>query len=233
MRILRTLSALALATPLAVMAQRTAAAQPVRPGSAAGLLERSASLYTGAGTLRAEFTQRIRNPITSSETPSAGTYLQRGAGVFSVSFSQPAGDRIVSDGRTLWVFVPSVAPGQVLKMPVGANVPGGVDLVGQFFTTPSRKFAVTDGGVETLSGVALRKLVLVPRAEMGLTRAVLWVIPTSGALKQLEVTEASGLVRILSFSRIDRGVTLPAGAFTFTVPRGITVVDQAALTRGM
>jgi outer membrane lipoprotein carrier protein len=233
MRILRSLSTIALVAPLSLTAQRAAAAQPVRPGSAVALLERSASLHTGAGTLRAEFTQRVRNPITSSESPSSGTYLQRGAGVFSVNFSQPAGDRIVSDGRTLWVFVPSAAPGQVLKMPVGANSPGGVDLVGQFFTAPARKFTVTDGGLETISGTALRKLVLVPRAEMGLTRAVLWVVPTSGALKQLEVTEASGLVRTLSFSRIDRGVTLPAGAFTFTVPRGITVVDQAALTRGM
>jgi outer membrane lipoprotein carrier protein len=233
MRIPRTLSTLALVAPMLLTAQRSTVEPPVRPGSAAGLLERSASLYTGAGTLRAEFTQRVRNPITSTEAPSAGTYLQRGAGVFAITFSQPAGDRIVSDGRSLWIFVPSATPGQVLKMPVSANAPGGVDLVGQFFTTPSRKFTVTDGGVETLSGTALRKLVLVPRTEMGLTRAILWVIPTSGALKQLEVTESSGVVRTVNFSRIDRGVTLPAGAFTFTVPRGITVVDQAALSRGM
>ncbi len=231
MLIHRTLCVIAMVAPMALVAQgsRTTA---VRPGSVEGLLQRSASLYSGAGTLRAEFTQRVRNPITSSETPSAGTYLQRGAGVFAVNFSQPAGDRIVSDGRTLWVFVPSAAPGQVLRMPVGANAPGGVDLVGQFFTSPTRKYTVTDGGSETVAGTALRKLVLVPRESMGLTRAVLWVVPTSGALKKLEVTETSGVVRALTFSRIDRGVAVPAGAFTFTVPRGITVVDPAALSRG-
>ena len=218
----------AMVLPALLAAQRTAP-----PISAGALLERSAALYTGARSLRAEFTQRLRNPITLSETPSAGTYLQRGPGVFSVNFSQPAGDRIVSDGRTLWVFVPSATPGQVLKMPVGANAPGGVDLVGQFFTAPSRKFTVTDGGPAVMSGSPTRKLVLVPRGDTGLTRAILWVDPVSGVLRQLEVTEQSGVVRTLAFSRIDRGVALPSTSFTFSVPRGVTVIDQAALTRGL
>jgi outer membrane lipoprotein-sorting protein len=118
-------------------------------------------------------------------------------------------------------------------MPVGASAPGGVDLVGQFFTAPSKKFAVTDGGVATIGAMSLRKLVLVPKSDVGFSRAVLWVEPATGVLKQLEVTEHSGLVRTLSFTSIDRGAKLPAGAFGFVVPRGITVVDQAALTKGM
>ena len=220
---------IALLPALCCAQARPASASP----AASALLERTAALYTGARALRATFTQRVKNPITSSETSSAGTYLQRGPGVFDVRFTQPSGDRIVSDGKTLWVFVPSATPGQVLKMPVGANAPGGVDLVGQFFTSPSRKFTVTDGGTATIGGVTLRKIVLVPRAEMGLASAALWVLPSTGALRQLEVTEHSGLVRTLAFTSIERGVTLPAGAFSFTVPRGITVVDPAALTRGM
>ncbi|HYW49760.1 MAG TPA: outer membrane lipoprotein carrier protein LolA [Gemmatimonadaceae bacterium] len=209
-------------------------AQPRTTGSTApALLERTAKLYTGARALRAEFTQRVSNPLTSSETQSSGSYLQRGPGVFSVAFSKPAGDRIVSDGRTLWVYVPSATPNQALKMPVGANAPGGVDLVGQFFTSPSRKFTVTDGGTAAIGGTALRKLVLVPRSDMGFSRAVLWVTPSLGELKQLEVTEASGLVRTLSFTSITRGAKLAADAFTFTVPKGVTVIDQAAMMRGM
>lgn len=211
-----------------------AVAQPrVAAGDAAAALERTARLYTGARALRAEFTQRVSNPLTSSEAQSAGNYLQRGPGVFSITFSKPAGDRIVSDGRTLWVFVPSATPNQVLKMPVGANAPGGVDLVGQFFTAPSRKFTVTDGGTAPMSGTSLRKLVLVPRTDMGFSRAVLWVTPTGGELRQLEVTEASGVVRTLSFTSITRGATLAADAFTFAVPKGVTVIDQAAMMRGM
>jgi outer membrane lipoprotein carrier protein len=225
----RSLYAAALLVPVMAAAQARPAAAP----SPSAMLERTAGLYTGSRGLRAEFTQRVRNPITSSETPSAGSYLQRGPGVFSVNFTQPAGDRIVSDGRTLWVYVPSATPGQVLKMPVGAGAPGGVDLVGQFFTAPARKFTVTDGGTSTVSGTSLRKLVLVPKSDMGFTRAALTVVPTSGVLKQLEVTEASGLVRTFVFTTITRGVTLPANAFSFAVPKGITVVDQAALTRGM
>jgi outer membrane lipoprotein carrier protein len=218
----------ALLAPVMLVAQSAAA-----NARAATMLDRTAALYTGSRALSADFTQRVKNPITLSEAASAGRYLQRGPGVFAVNFSQPAGDRIVSDGRTLWVFVPSAAPGQVLKMPVGANSIGGVDLVGQFFTTPSRKYTVTDGGTAAVAGVMLQKLVLVPRSDMGLTRAVLWVVPATGVLRQLEVTEGSGVVRTLSFVTITRGGSLPANAFTFSVPRGITVVDQAALMRGM
>ena len=233
MRILRTLSAAALLLPAAVVAQAKPAATAAPSASAAAQLERTARLYTGTRGLRADFTQRVTNPITSSETPSAGSYLQRGPGVFAVNFSQPAGDRIVSDGATLWVYVPSATPGQVLKMPVGANAPGGVDLVGQFFTSPSQKFAVSDGGTTAVDGVSLKKLVLVPKSEMGFGRAVLWVTPSRGELKQLEVTEHSGLVRTLRFTSITRSGTLPAGAFTFSGPRGVTVVDPAAMLRGM
>ena len=232
------LRAIALLLPVVASAQArpgaaTASAAAMPPAAAAALLERTAGLYTGSRGLRAEFTQRVKNPLTSSETPSAGSYLQRGPGVFSVNFSQPAGDRIVSDGQTLWVYVPSATPNQVIKMPVGPGAPGGIDLVGQFFTSPARKFAVSDGGVSTIGGVSVRKLVLVPRSEMGFTRAALWVVPATGALKQLEVTEASGLVRVLSFTTIARGAALAADAFSFRVPKGVTVVDQAALTKGM
>jgi outer membrane lipoprotein carrier protein len=227
MNTLRTICAATLLLPVLAGAQAKPAA------TASAMLERTSALYAGSRSLRAEFTQKIKNPLTESVTSSAGTYLQRGPGVFDVSFTQPSGDRIVSDGKTLWVFVPSATPGQVLKMPVGASAPGGVDLVGQFFTAPSKKFAVTDGGVATIGAMSLRKLVLVPKSDVGFSRAVLWVEPATGVLKQLEVTEHSGLVRTLSFTSIDRGAKLPAGAFGFVVPRGITVVDQAALTKGM
>jgi len=219
------------ATAQAIPASANSAASSA--ASASALLERTARLYTASRALRAEFTQRLTNPITSSESQSAGSYLQRGPGVFSIAFSKPAGDRIVSDGKTLWVFVPSAAPGQVMKMPVGADSPGGIDLVGQFFTSPSRKFAVSDGGTESVAGATLRKLVLVPRTDMGFRRAVLWITPRGGELRQLEVTEGSGVVRTLSFTSIQRNAQLPTDAFTFSVPRGVKVIDQAALMRGL
>ncbi len=235
---IRALSAALLLVP--ALGEAQARATPIPPAarassnaSATALLSRTAALYTGSRALRADFTQRVKNPITDSEASSSGSYLQRGPGVFSVNFTRPAGDRIVSDGTTLWVFVPSATPGQVLKMPVGAGASGGIDLVGQFFTSPARKFTVSDGGAVTVAGVALRKLVLVPRTDMGFARAVLSVVPATGALKQLEVTEHSGLVRTLNFTTISRGVALAADAFRFVVPRGVTVVDQAAMMRGM
>jgi outer membrane lipoprotein carrier protein len=211
-------------------------AQPRRPTSAAqsspsALLNRAAALYT-SGTLAAEFTQTVRNPLTLSDATSAGTYFQRGAGVFSVNFTQPAGDRIVSDGRTLWVYVPSATPGQVLKLSVGSMAPGGVDIVGQFFSAPSRRWNVVDGGAATIGSLAARRLNLTPKSDdSGIRSAAIWLDPSSATMRQLEITETSGLVRTLRFQRITRGGSMPASTFGFTVPRGVTVVDQGAFAR--
>jgi outer membrane lipoprotein carrier protein len=208
-------------------AQRRHAAAP----TPTALLDRAAALYT-SGSLRADFTQTIRNPITLTDVTSAGTYLQRRAGVFSVNFSRPAGDRIVSDGRTMWVYVPSATPGQVLKLSVGATTPGGIDLVGQFFSSPSRRWTVTDGGSVTLAGATARRVNLAPRStDSGIRSAAIWLDPATAAMRQLEITEPSGLVRVLQFPRIVRGAAMAASAFTFTPPQGVTVVDQAALMR--
>ncbi len=62
---------------------------------------------------------------------------------------------------------------------------------------------------------------------------MLWVVPASGVLTQLEVTEHPGLVRTLNFTTITRSAPPAADAFLFSVPRGVTVVDQAAMMKGM
>ncbi|MCU0626594.1 MAG: outer membrane lipoprotein carrier protein LolA, partial [Gemmatimonadaceae bacterium] len=198
---MRALAALAvvpaclIAAPLAAQGARAAA--PVASQSAAprggdsearALLDRAAAQVQRSGGFRAPFTQRIGNPILGSTVASAGTYSQRGPGVFSVDFTQPAGDRIVSDGTALWIYVPSATPGQVLRLPVGSAAPGGVDLVGQFFTRPSERFTITDGGAATLDGgEPARRVQLVPKQPMGFTRATVWLDPKGAQLRQLEV----------------------------------------------
>ena len=223
----------ALGAPLAAQVRGT-----VAPAAAAGrgedagakaLLDRAAAQVQRAGGFRAPFTQRITNPVLGATQATAGTYAQRGPGVFSIDFTQPAGDRIVSDGKVLWVYVPSATPGQVLKLPVGSAAPGGVDLVGQFFTRPSQRFTIGDAGPATLDGEAVRKVQLVPREPMGFLRAIVWLEPRTATLRQLEVTEASGMTRTLRFAAIQRGVKFGRDAFAFVPPTGVKVVDPSAM----
>ena len=219
-------------TPLAAQARPVArtTATAGNDADARALLDRTAAQVQRSGGFRAPFTQRITNPVLGATMTSSGTYAQKGPGVFSIDFTQPAGDRIVSDGQVLWVYVPSATPGQVLKLPVGSAAPGGVDLLGQFFTQPSQRFTIADQGTATLDGgEATRRIQMLPKAPMGFLRAIVWVDPRSASLRQLEVTEASGAVRTLRFGAIERNVKFGATAFGFTPPRGVKVVDPQAM----
>jgi outer membrane lipoprotein carrier protein len=229
------LVALAAVAPLAAQARpaaRTttpAAASAGNDAEARALLDRAAAQVQRSGGFRAQFTQRITNPVLGATMTSTGSYAQKGPGVFSIDFTQPAGDRIVSDGTVLWVYVPSATPGQVLKLPVGSAAPGGVDLLGQFFTQPSQRFTIADLGSATLDGEATRKIQMLPKQAMGFLRAIVWVDPRTATLEQLEVTEASGAVRTLRFQTMERNVKFARTAFGFTAPKGVKVVDPQGM----
>lgn len=230
------LSALVAAAPLAAQARpaaRTTAPAAASAGddaAARALLDRAAAQVQRSGGFRAQFTQRITNPVLGATMTSTGSYAQKGPGVFSIDFTQPAGDRIVSDGTVLWVYVPSATPGQVLKLPVGSAAPGGVDLLGQFFTRPSQRFTIADQGSATLDGgEPVRKVQMLPKEAMGFLRAIVWLDPRTASLRQLEVTEASGAVRTLRFGAIERNVKFGPSAFGFTAPKGVKVVDPQAM----
>jgi outer membrane lipoprotein carrier protein len=111
---MRTFAILTVAIPLLAFT-------PVRPQqpSAEAMVERAAAAYAKVKTVRARFEQRLRNPLTGSTIVQQGTLQQRLPNELAVVFTNPKGDRIVADGKALWVYTPSSAPGQVIKLPVG------------------------------------------------------------------------------------------------------------------
>ena len=79
-------------------------------------IQRAQSAWSKVRTLRASFDHSITNPITGSAMLSKGTLQQRKPNKLAISFIDPAGDRIVADGKFVWVFLQSATPGQVLKL---------------------------------------------------------------------------------------------------------------------
>ncbi len=207
-----------------------AAAAASDPSSVA-LLERAAKAYQGARTLRANFTQELVNPRTRTNLVSRGEFFQKGAQLFAFRFSEPAEDRIVSDGQVLWIYSPSTARGQVFKMPRAAGA--GLDLASSVLNEPARRYTVTAVGDSTLEGRAVRAVLLVPRAGGApFMRATLWLDGENALVRRAAFTEASGLVRTVTFTGIRTGTTLPSDAFRFTPPAGVRVIDQAAMLGG-
>jgi outer membrane lipoprotein carrier protein len=206
--------------------------RPLKADSAAVLLvERAARAYQGARTLRAEFTQTLSNPRTRTDLRSRGEFFQKGAQYFAFKFAQPPEDRIVSDGQVLWLYSPSTAKGQVFKMPRAAGA--GMDIVSSVLKEPSRRYTVTALADSTIDGRATRAVLLVPKVQGGMfTRATLWLDVGNALVRKVQFTEASGLVRTLTFSNIRLGSTLPRDAFVFVPPAGVRVIDQAAMLGG-
>ena len=203
---------------------------PARPQqqSVDAVVDKAVAAYGRVKTVRARFEQRLTNPLTGSTITQQGTLQQRLPNELAVTFTNPKGDRIVADGKALWVYTPSSAPGQVIKLPVGAGSAGGLDLAAQFFDKPKARYTMSDAGRASIGGRATQAVNLVPRQPMQFTRAIVWVDTADGTLRQFEVTEPSGLVRRVTLSDIKVNAAVDKGAFTFAVPKGVKVYGQEA-----
>jgi len=97
---------------------------PLAAQSADSALDRAVAAYATVKTARISFTQTIDNSLTGTTATTQGELQQRRPSRFAVTFAEPSGDRIVSDGQWVWVYLPSTNPGQVIRAKVGANGAG-------------------------------------------------------------------------------------------------------------
>jgi outer membrane lipoprotein carrier protein len=205
--------------------------QAATDSAALALLERTAVAYRSARTVRAQFAQVLTSPRTGAVYRSRGEFFQQGAERFAFRFSEPAEDRIVADGATLWLYLPSTAKGQALKVPRAAG--GGMDLAASVLNEPARRYTVTAAPDTIIEGSRVRVVRIEPRsAQSPFTRGALWIDPATALVRRAEFVEASGLVRLLEFGRIRTGGALADSFFTFVPPPGVRVIDQAALLGG-
>jgi outer membrane lipoprotein carrier protein len=192
-------------------------------------LDRAVKAYSGVKTVRATFSQSVTNPLTGTESKARGEFVQqRARGRLAIRFLDPAGDRIVADGKNVWVYLPSTNPGQVIKMRGAPGNAGMPDVTAQFLDAPKGRYTVTDAGRARVAGRAAHALLLVPRgANAPFRRATIWVDDADGLVRQFEVTEESGLVRRVTITSIQPNAAVANSAFTFVPPRGVRVFERA------
>ena len=96
---LRTIS---LVVVMVVASARALAAQ-----STDQTLDRAVAAWAKVKTARATFEQTVTNSLTGSSANARGEYQQQRPNRVSIRFTDPAGDRIVADGASVWVYLPS------------------------------------------------------------------------------------------------------------------------------
>jgi len=192
-------------------------------------IDRAVAAWAKVKTVRGTFEQTVTNSLTGSSGSAHGAYAQERPNRLSIRFSAPDSSAIVSDGKAVWVYLPSSAPGQVIKRPATNQSAVPIDLTGQFLDSPRTKYDMTAAGTRTVDGHAARGLTLVPKkgATAGpFTKALVWVDDDDSLIREFEVNEPSGVTRHIRLTAVELNVPVERSEFTFAVPKGVKVVDQ-------
>ena len=194
--------------------------------AAAAIATRAAEVYRGLSAFQADFQQVIEDSMLG-ELASSGRLIQAGTGKLSMQFSDPKGDALVMDGQWLWVYTPSTAPGQVIKMPLPSGPTFGPNVLAWLLDDPVRRYRISFVGAETVNGTQTDMIALAPiDPSLPFVRAVLWVGRDDGLPHRVQVKEKSGARRTLSFTRLRPNAPVSAATFRFTVPSGVRVVER-------
>jgi outer membrane lipoprotein carrier protein len=176
-------------------------------------------------TLKAAFHQTLINPMLGGPEESRGVLFLEPPGRLAMRFTQPAGDRIVADGKWLWIYTPSSVPDQVIRQPIptaGANTP---NLFAQFVDRPLLRYRATYVGADTVASEPVDLVRLVPRRDdLPFREAVIGISRTDGWMRRLSLVEESGQRRVLVFQRLEVNQPIPPSELRFSVPRGTRVV---------
>lgn len=187
-----------------------------------------------AASGRAEFSQVVTAPpregqIARTRTSSGSFEFQR-PGRFRFVYGKPAGQTIVADGQTLWLYdadlnqVTSRGQASALGSTPAALIAAAPDMRSlqsdyQLANAPERE--------------GLQWVVATPRARDGQLQSVrvgLREVEQGGKrtaeLAVLEIVDSFGQRSVLTFSRVQLNVSLPPDTFRFKPPAGADVIRQ-------
>jgi outer membrane lipoprotein carrier protein len=201
-----------------------AAAGPVSAQSLDDVLREVEGVYGRMNDLRAEFTQTAFNKSLNQTIPAKGTvYLKKG-GKLRWEFTEPTPQEIVSDGKKLWVYTPTLNQANVAEAPEALAGPAGSFLAGlgklrsEFqvrFLNPAQP-KDTDGNWV---------LDLTPKQPLPtLARLILALDPKSWEIKKAVVHDKFENTVTMRFTRMAVNSGLPDRTFTFVAPKGVVIV---------
>ena|SRR6266567_3961239 len=197
------------------------------------ILDRASATYQTITSLSADFVQIVANPMIGTPDTTRGRLYQMRPSRFAMRFTAPKGDRIVADGRFLWLYTPSTTPGQVIRSRIPEYGTTGPNLIGQFVEQPRDRYTAqyvrADSLPDGVGGEAgpVDVIRLVPkRQDQPYSEATIWLGREDGLVHRVDITESSGQERtvILRTIRVNGGV--PGRELTFSPPAGVRVVDQ-------
>jgi outer membrane lipoprotein carrier protein len=209
---------------IAIVASVLLVAGPASAQSLDEVLREVESVYGRMNDLRADFTQTAFNKSLNQTIPAKGTvYLKKG-GKLRWEFTEPTPQEIVSDGKKLWVYTPTLNQANVAEAPEALAGPAGSFLAGlgklrsEFevrFLNPAQP-KDTDGNWV---------LDLTPKQPLPtLARLILALDPKSWDIKKAVVHDKFENTVTMRFTKMAVNSGLPDRTFTFVAPKGVVIV---------
>ena len=211
-------AALAVSTP--VRGQSTSSSDP----QALEVLERAGARYAAVSGLCADFEQVIEVTLLGETKHSRGRMCQQPPNLFLMDFTEPAGDLVVADGESLWIYYPSTDDKQVFRQALGSG--GNLDFHREFLADPGVKYQATYEAQETSGDAVLHVIAIVPNAPASYELARIWVDEASGLIHRVILEEENGSIRNVALSNLDVNPVLDRALFSFTPPPGANVLER-------
>jgi outer membrane lipoprotein carrier protein len=180
--------------------------------------------YGKMNDLKAEFSQTAFNKSLNQSIPAQGiVYLKKG-GKLRWEYSDPTPQEIVSDGKTLWVYTPTLSQVNVGPAPEALSGPAGSFLSGlgklrEHFTV---RFLNPADPKDKDGNVALD---LTPKQPLPtMSRLILSVDPKSWEARRAVIYDQFENTVTMQFSKITVNTGLADKLFTFVAPKGVATV---------
>src|SRR5215831_4834392 len=191
-------------------------------------IDRAVSAWAKVKTVKGTFEQTVANSLTGTSATSHGDYLQERPNRLSIRFRAPDSGAIVSDGKVLWIYLPSSTPGQVVKRSATDRSAVPIDFTGDFLQAPRTKFDIVPIGTKTVEGHAAHGFKVTPKAgtSSAFTNASVWIDDDDSLIREFQGTDSNGVTRTIRITSLEPNAAVDRASFTFTPPAGVKVVDQ-------
>ena len=202
----------------------TSAAQTAPPPSLDDVVRGLEGAYGRINDLKAEFSQNAFNKSLNQTIPATGAvYLKKG-GKLRWEYTQPTPQEIVSDGKTLWVYTPTLNQVNVAPAPEALAGPAGSFLIG--LGKLREHFGVRFlNPVQPRDGDGNVVLDLAPKQPLPtLARLILSIDPRSWEVRKAVVYDQFENTVTMRFTKMTLNSGLADSLFTFTAPKGVATV---------
>lgn len=211
-----------LAAGLCLAVPAPSVASPSDPQTVEEVVGAVQGTYKGVNTLRADFTQTAKNPLTGIEEKVKGRIALERPRKMRLEMGLPVKEAVVTDGATQWLY--SADAKQVIVQKDLGSAAGVTELIENL----SNLGTVFDAALAppTTPAKPVHVVTLKPKKPLGFKSLELTLSKQKYQIQELVVVDQADGVTRMNFTMVRTNVEIPDTEFTFKAPPGVTVVNM-------